>query len=156
AIGFIVQKVLFNIEPQTILLERLLIGRFITEHIPHLLTLPRARHSKMHRTIALFSDGHLLPETGLPPGHGEALDFAARTPTAIEPKAPLDPNPPMPAQSLEIRHQLGIRKATIGQQDHCAALRHQEGRSLQEVLVDLERHLRTAMMEHTPHQWDSP
>src|SRR5262249_54077333 len=110
----------------------------------------------MHRTIALCGDGHLLPATALPPGHGEALAFTARTPATREPKAPLDPNPPMPAQALQISHQLGIRKTAIGQKDYGAAPRQQEGRSLQEIVVDFERHLRTAMVEHTPHQGDSP
>jgi hypothetical protein len=71
----------------------------------------------MHWPIALFGDADPVPETCLPPGHSEALDLAVTTPWAIEPKAALDPNPPMPAQSLEMGHQFRIGKAPIGQKD---------------------------------------
>src|SRR5262252_10117738 len=88
--------------------------KLLVRHLPHVLAVPRSRHGQMHWPIALVGDADPVPETGLPPGHREALDLAATTPWAREPKAALDPNPPMPAQALEMGHQFRIGKAPIG------------------------------------------
>src|SRR5438270_10294180 len=106
----------------------------------------------MHRTIVLFGHAYLRPETRVPLCYREALDLAAAMPTAIQPKAALDPNPPVPAQALQMGHQIGISKAPIGQKNHSTASRQQQGRSFQQLTVGLERHLRTAVLEYTPHQ----
>src|SRR4029434_3530014 len=109
----------------------------------------------MHWPIALCSDADSVPETRVPPGHGEALDLAAALSGAIEPKAALDPNPPMPAKALQMGHQLRIGEAPIAQKDDLTAPREQERCPLQEVAVDLESHLCTTVLEHAPHQRDS-
>jgi hypothetical protein len=89
-IGFIVQKVLLDIKSQPIFLKGFARGGFIAQDIPHVLAVPRSRYGQMHWPIALFGDADPVPETCLPPGHSEALDLAATTPWASEPKAALD------------------------------------------------------------------
>src|SRR6516162_1492873 len=79
----------------------------------------------MHWPIALFGEADPVPETCLPPGHREALDLAAPTPWAREPKAALDPNPPMPAQSLEMGHQFRIGGIHVTR-DRVASVRYSE------------------------------
>jgi hypothetical protein len=123
SVGFIVQKVLLDIEPYPILFEGRPIRRFIAEHIPDVVTLLRASHSQMQWTIALVGDEHPRPETGVPPRHRKALDLAARTPMTIEPKATLDPDTKVPAKPVQIAHQLRIGKAPIGQKDDLAVHR---------------------------------
>ena len=114
SVGFIVQKVLLDIEPYPILFEGRPIRRFIAEHIPDVVTLLRASHSQMQWTIALVGDEHPRPETGVPPRHRKALDLAARTPMTIEPEATLDPDTKVPAKPVQMAHQLRIGKAPIG------------------------------------------
>jgi len=58
-VGFVIQEVLLDIEPQAIFLERLAIGWFIAAHIPIVVTLPRSSHNQRHWPIALCRDLHL-------------------------------------------------------------------------------------------------
>src|SRR5205814_7978611 len=152
---FIVQKVLLNIKPQAIFLKGLHIRWFVTEDIPSVLALPCLRHGQIHGPIMLCRDGDLVPETRLPPGYGEALDLTAATPASREPKAALDPYPPMPAKVAEMGHQVRIGKAPIGKKNHLAASRQQHSSPIQELAVGLETHLCTPVFEHAPHQRDS-
>src|SRR5262249_53375801 len=135
-------------------LERLRLRRFITAPIPHIRTVPRASHTKMHRTKPLCRAPDLRPETRVPPGYGEALDLPAAAPWTIEPKPPLTPHPPMPAQLWQIGHQGCSRTAPSSQNNDRAAARQQHGRLCPQLLVCLETHRRTAMVEPTPHQRD--
>src|SRR4029434_5888659 len=146
-LGCIVQKVLRNIKPQAIFLKGLHVRWFVTEDIPSVLALPCWRHGQRHWAIMLSRDGVLVPAIRLPPGHGEPLALTAAMPASIEPKAALDANPPMQAQPLEIGHQLGISTASIGEKNHFAATRQQQGRSMEQLLVSRDRHLRAAVCE---------
>jgi len=58
-IGFVIQEVLLEIEPQAIFLERLVIDWFIAAPIPIVVTLPRSSHNQRHWPIALCSGLHL-------------------------------------------------------------------------------------------------
>src|SRR5262249_47500499 len=104
---------LLDIKPQPIFLKGFVRGGFIAQDIPHVLALPRSRHGQMHGPIALFGEADPVPETGLPPGHSEALNLAATTPRAREPKAALDPDPPMPAQALQMGNRLATQNLTL-------------------------------------------
>src|SRR5262245_17734371 len=106
----------------------------------------------MYWTIVFFGHTHLMPETRVPLCYRETLDLAAAMPTAIQPKAALDPNPPVPAQALKVGHQGCLSKAPTGQKNHRTASRQHQGRSLQQLTVGLECHLRPAVLEDTPHQ----
>lgn len=71
---------------------------------------------------------------------------------AIEPEAVLAPNPPVPAEPLQMAHQVRIGKAPISHKDDLTAPRQPQPRPVQEVLVGLRVPLRAAVVEHTPHQ----
>src|SRR5262245_53937097 len=75
----------------------------------------------MHGAIALGRQGHPMPDTGVPLRYGEALNLAAGLPLAIEPEAGLAPDTPVPAEPLQMGHQVRPGKAPIGQQHHLAA-----------------------------------
>jgi len=63
AIGFVVQKILFNVEAQAILSEGLQAGGLITDDDPSLLAVERASHRQVEGTETLLGDLHFVPES---------------------------------------------------------------------------------------------
>jgi len=69
----------------------------------------------------LRCDPDTMSEEGLTRCQSKAVRLATTTARAIDQEVALDPNAPVPAQALQMPHQIGICEATISQKHNLAA-----------------------------------
>src|SRR5262249_61726269 len=99
----------------------------------------------MHRTKALCRQEDPLPEPRMPWRQGDSANLKASMARTANPKVRLDPDTPVPTQSLQMAHQVRIGKAAVGQKHDLTGTRNKRVGLLPQRLVDIICHRRTAM-----------
>src|SRR5467141_922098 len=109
-------RLLFNIEAKTVLRKHLEFRRFITNHIPILLTTDRPSDAQVDRTEVLVRHRHSVPKTRMARLQLDLPHLQRGQVHGVNPKIRLDPDAPVTSQLSQMAHQMGIRNAAVGKQ----------------------------------------
>src|SRR5437667_8773455 len=103
SIGLIVQKVLFDIEPQSVFLQGFHLGGFITDDRPIFVRAQWPSDRQMHRTKVFAREPHAMPKPRVARGQPDTASLKRSAARTVHPKVRLDTNAKVPAQSREMR-----------------------------------------------------
>lgn len=128
----------------------------IAHHQPIFLAGRGPTSCHIDRAITLLGDRDMMPEERLPGRQRNAIHVAAALPITIDPKTPVDPDAPMPPQSCEMFHKMGVGEPTIGSKDDAAPHGQQLCHLRQHLLRDVIGHTPAGMFKAFPHARHCP
>jgi hypothetical protein len=96
AIRFVIQAVLFNVKSSPVFFKGLHVSRLITHDESIFFAIFAPSSCQMHRTIMELCQIDVMPKSCFPPCQRETIGFTRPMPTAIDPEAAFQANPPMP------------------------------------------------------------
>lgn len=157
AARFIVQEVLFDVEPQRELVQGRHSGRLIAHDIPRMVRLVRwSGEGQMHRADTAPEEPHVLIEMGLPDRWTQLVNRFGRVPWPLDQCIPSQAQAKMPIVLLGILNEPFVQEPPIAQQGNDHAGWHDGAHLIQDALLGLEADHGAGARERAPGQRDGP